>query len=124
MGAVTTLGIVVAQCSFLAATLPAYNSVNAPSDSVGCVLLKGIGGALISLIDGGPFSHTVATDGRGHLFGATPVLDQSDGVAGQSVGDPGDLTNRQILWHPGVLSEGAARLAVDVMKGVAGGMNF
>lgn len=125
MGAATAFGMAAVQYGFYAATLPTYTGGLGPANSAGYVLPGDWKSALISLIDGGPFSHAVATDGSGRLWGATPVSDWDDAVVSQMASGRSPLTDRQILWRPGVLSEGATQLAVDVSKGIRyNGANF
>ncbi len=107
MGAATAFGMAAVQYGFYAVTLPTYTGGTLPANSVGYVLPRDIKGALISLIDGGPFSHAVAIGNDGLPYGATPgggtaVLDQ-----GIAQGEFGSLFGRQILVVPGALSNAA-----------------
>lgn len=124
MGAAMTAGISVISYGVLSSTVPAYAG-GAPANSVGYALpdtghglvgfIKGMG---LALLDGGPFTHSVAVNQRGALMGATPNQGPV-GVINQSIVGPDSLQGRHIFFVPGVLSNGAVEAAMAVNQGVS-----
>lgn len=128
MGAATALGIGTLEYGAFSIRLPTYTAgASAPANSLGYVLPDSPGSAVISLLDGGPFSHTVATDASGNLIGAT--VGGSQAAQYQTNGSLASLEGRQIMWVQGALSSGAAGDALSSNLGVSysflgiGGLN-